>query len=82
MCQICNRESHILWATFLVAIINAINHLIPKRDNQERPMMIAFTSTNSDKVSWITQTVEAKVILLSALKAYLGTSPLAFTNLP
>ena len=45
-------------------------------------MIISLSSINSEKVSWITNIVKAKVILLENLKTYLETSPPDFTNLP
>ena len=49
---------------------------------EDEPLIISLSSTNSEKVSWITVLVEATVILLGNMKTYLGTTPAAFTTLP
>ena len=48
---------------------------------EEEQVIISLSSTNSEKVCWITTVVEVIVFLLGSIKTYLGTSPPAFTTL-
>ena len=70
------------------AAINAVNQMGYtmgdrwKASIEDEQLIIILSSTTSEKVSWVTVLVEATVILLVNMKAYLGTAPAAFTTLP
>ena len=68
--------------------INAVNQMGYtmgdrwKASKEDEQLIISLSSTHSEKVLWVTVLVEATVILLVNMKAYLGTAPAAFTTLP
>ena len=53
-----------------------------KASKEDEQLIINLSSTHSEKVSWVTVLVEATVVLLVNIEAYLGTAPATFTTLP